>query len=66
VTREKTPTTRDDEDAAAVLAALFAIAGTAEVPQEPNARSVWGDPAHRTERDRRPSATAWWASGMPR
>ena len=58
--------TRDDEDAAAVLAVLVAIASTSEAPPEPHAPSIWGTPAHRIGATIHPSATAWWASGMPR
>jgi hypothetical protein len=61
------PATRDDEDAAAVLAVLFAIMAAPETaPPEPRARSIWGDPAHRIGTPPHPSATVWWASGMPR
>ena len=65
----RTPTAneRDDEDAAAVLAVLAAIAGaTDRTPDAPEAQSIWGDPAHRIGIAPAPSATAWWASGMPR
>ena len=65
--REQVPATRDDEDAAAVLAVLFAITAAPETAsQEPRARSIWGDPAHRIGTPPHPSATVWWASGMPR
>ena len=56
-----------DDDAAAVLAVLFAIAGATEpTPEAAQAPSIWGDPAHRIGGRPAPSATAWWASGMPR
>ena len=65
--REQAPATRDDEDVAAVLAVLFAITVAPETgPQDPPARSIWGDPGHRIGNPPHPSATAWWASGLPR
>jgi len=63
------PTTsdRDDQDAAAVLAVLFAIAGSSVTqPKARPAPSVWADPGHRIGRAERASASGWWASGMPR
>jgi hypothetical protein len=65
----RTPTAneRDDEDAAAVLAVLVAIIGATDpTSNAPAAQSIWGDPAHRIGIAPAPSATAWWASGMPR
>ena len=64
------PPTRNphaDDDAAVVLAVLYAIAGATDAaPETPLAPSIWGNPAHRIGTDPAPSATAWWASGMPR
>ncbi len=51
-----------------MLAVLFAIAGATEphARSTASAPSIWGDPAHRIGVAPAPSATAWWASGMPR
>jgi hypothetical protein len=58
---------RDNQDAAAVLAVLLAIAGSSVTQREiPHAPSIWGDPAYRISRQPGPAAAAWWASGMPR
>ena len=60
---------QDDEDAAVVLTIVAALAASAtESAAATNATgpsSFWGDPAHRLGITR-PSATGWWASGMPR
>jgi hypothetical protein len=57
----------DDQDAAAVLAVLLAIAGSSVTQREiPQAPSIWGDTAYRISRRPGPAAAAWWASGMPR
>jgi hypothetical protein len=67
VSRPQVPHARDDDDAAVVLAVLFAIAGATDAaPEAPLAPSIWGNPAHRIGTDPAPTATAWWASGMPR
>jgi len=59
---------RDDEDAAAVLTIVTALAASAAPTTDATtavaAPSVWGDPAHRLG-VAAPSATGWWASGMP-
>lgn len=55
---------RDDADAATVIAILSALAAAAGTPgDEPAPRSVWADPAHRL--GQRPAAHGWWASGLP-
>ena len=57
---------RDDEDTAAVLVVLVALAGSADgQPETPAAQSIWADPVHRLGGRPAPSATGWWASGMP-
>jgi hypothetical protein len=57
---------QDDEDAAAVIAVLLAIADSAGGRPAPHAaRSIWADPARGLERHPRASETGWWASGMP-
>ena len=59
---------RDDEDAATVIAILTALAALTEASsgadEAPGHRSVWADPAHRLG-VRSPSASGWWASGLP-
>ena len=54
----------DDEDAAAVIAVLTALAASTDTESEAAARSVWADPAHRLGL-RPASASGWWASGLP-
>lgn len=57
---------RDEEDAAAVIAILTALAAAGGAPEpDPADRSVWGDPAHRLGLAP-PSRVAWWASGLAR
>lgn len=57
---------RDEEDAATVIAVLTALAAAAGEPvTEPTARSVWGDPAHRLGLAPA-SPVGWWASGLAR
>jgi galactitol-specific phosphotransferase system IIB component len=57
---------RDDEDAAAVIAILTALAASSEPDEaEPAPRSVWADPVHRLGLASA-SANGWWASGLPR
>jgi len=56
---------RDDQDAATVIAILTALAAASPGADEtPSDRSVWADPAHRLG-VRSPSASGWWASGLP-
>jgi hypothetical protein len=56
----------DDQDAAAVLAILAALAASSGADETiPPLRSVWGGHAHRLG-VRSVSATGWWASGLPR
>ncbi|MDQ6657802.1 MAG: acyl-CoA carboxylase subunit epsilon [Actinomycetota bacterium] len=56
---------RDDEDVAAVIAVLAAIAsGTAE-PVAAQGRSPWAAPTHRLAAPQ-PGPRSWWASGQPR
>jgi hypothetical protein len=54
-----------DDDAAAVLTVLIALAGSAADPEALNAppRSVWAAPA---ARGWAPGPHAWWASGLVR
>jgi hypothetical protein len=57
----------DDDDAAVVVALLTALAASTEpdaVPEQTR-RSVWADPSHRLGLQS-PSASGWWASGLPR
>jgi len=56
---------RDDADAATVIAILTALTAASRGADEgPATRSVWADPAHRLGL-RSPSASGWWASGLP-
>ncbi|MDQ2844761.1 MAG: hypothetical protein M3Y77_00040 [Actinomycetota bacterium] len=58
---------RDDEDAAAVIAVLSAVALQASGTVEPVAaqhRSPWADPAHLLAAQQ-PGPRSWWASGQP-
>lgn len=57
---------RDEEDAAAVIAILTALAAAGGDPEpEPATRSVWGDPEHRLGLAPA-SPVGWWASGLAR
>ncbi|HEY4993720.1 MAG TPA: acyl-CoA carboxylase epsilon subunit [Nakamurella sp.] len=58
----------DEDDAAALLAVLLVISASApdHGPETIGAHSVWGEPAHRLGLRSRPSASGWWASGLPR
>ncbi len=60
-------TVEREEDVAAVIAVIAALASVSTAPSEPGpaTRSVWADPARRLGQ-RSASATAWWASGLPR
>jgi hypothetical protein len=57
-----------EDDAAALLAVL--LAGWASVPDQAaetdGAHSIWAEPAHRLGLPPGPSASGWWASGLPR
>jgi len=58
---------REDEEAAAVLAVVAALAGASAPAVRPAApSSIWADPVHLLADRPEPSATGWWASGMPR
>lgn len=57
----------DDEDAAAVIAALVAIVGARDgmtmVPAPPD---LWAAPSRQLREDAVPGPHGWWASGLPR
>ncbi|AZI58550.1 hypothetical protein EH165_10830 [Nakamurella antarctica] len=56
---------RDDEDAAAVIAVIAALATGNSKTSESAPRSAWGSPAHRLGVVA-PGQHAWWMSGVGR
>jgi len=56
---------RDEEDAAAVVAVVTALAAQSRPTAATPPRSFWGDPAHRLGITR-PGVAGWWISGQPR
>ncbi|WP_028851163.1 acyl-CoA carboxylase subunit epsilon [Thermocrispum municipale] len=58
--------TPDDEELAALTAALAAVAAGAQQKDEPKPRSAWADPEPRLRQPLRPGPGAWQASARSR
>lgn len=58
-------TTRDLDDAVAVIAVITALAANTAAPQAESPRSEWGSPAHRLAAQQ-PGPHTWWSSGAAR
>ena len=54
-----------DEDAAAVIAIVTALAAACENPEPERPTSVWADPAYRFGL-RSTGPLGWWSSGLAR
>lgn len=54
-----------DEDVAAVIAVITALAAGGVEPETPGQTSVWADPSFRLG-VRSTGPLSWWTSGLPR